>query len=381
MTHQKIIFKGATTPCVSKVMFSKFGGSSFTPMSNIQKIADEVIANVEKGIKQVVFCSAPAGLTDNFKDMAQEFSDLALSSALDGLIMSSDLVGTQLLQHALLTKGHEVKVLDGRSNGILTNDNIGGSSVLEVNAEKLFAELADTNICVLPGGQGHSNDGKWQWLGKNSSDLSCVLLAIAGGAQQCAIHSDVNAVYSADPNVISEATPYANIDYDTLITAARLGAKVLHPNAVLNAQRNSVEIICKLNKFPFNIGTTIGNYDSKTIIVTDKNAQLLTLAAEHVSTLMHGVTEMNLTAYQSDDLQILSPSQVLIPMAGFNYGAFLQDRFPQLDINVSQVNAVHVVTGTKVVQSCFVAEDQLVEVASAFHHDFVKNAASEVNNV
>lgn len=380
MTTQEIKIKGST-PSVGQVMFSKFGGSSFTPMSNLKKITDEVIANVEKGIKQVVFCSAPAGLTDNFKQMAQQFSDLALSSALDGLTMSSDLVGAQLLQHALLAKGYKVKMLDGRSNGIITDDNIGGSAVLEVSADKLYAELADADICVLPGGQGHSADGQWHWLGKNSSDLSCVLLAIAGGAQQCAIHSDVDAVFSADPNIISEATPYAKIDYDTLVTAASLGAKVLHPNAVLSAQRNGVEIHCKLNKLPFNTGTKIGNYDRATIVVIDKKAQLLTLATEHVDTLLQGMIEMNVSAYGSENLQVLLPDQVLIPMAYSNYGAFLQDRYPQMAIEVSQVNAVHVVTGTKVEQSCFVTADQLVEVASGFHRDFVKKPTAEVNNV
>lgn len=375
MSSQEIVFDKVDNTGAKPVMFRKFGGSSFKPMSNVVSIAQEVLANVDKGIKQVVFCSAPGGLTDSFKEMAGEVGALALSPAMDGLTMSSDLVGAQLLQHALLAEGRKVKILDGRSNGILTDDNTGGSRVISVNAEKLFAELEDADICVLPGGQGASADGQWRWLGKNSSDLSCVLLAIAGNADTCGIHSDVDSVYSADPNVISEAVPFGTIDYDTLVTAARLGAKVLHPNAVLCAQRNNVEIQCKLNKAPFNTGTTIGNYNSQTMVVTDKKAQLLTVATEHISTVMQGIDDMLVTAYSSEELEFLAPGQVLIPMAYSDYGAFLQKRYPQLDIDVAQVNAVHVVSGKEVKQSCLVAEGELAEVASAFHRDFVNSVS------
>lgn len=371
MSSSNIIFDKVNTLGSGRVMFRKFGGSSFKPMSNVQNIADEVIVQVEQGIKQVVFCSAPSGLTDNFKEMAADVGDLALSPALDGLTMSSDLVGAQLLQHALLAKGHKVKVIDGHSNGILTDDNTGGSAVISVNAERIFSELLDADICVLPGGQGASSDGQWRWLGKNSSDLSAVLLAIAGNAGTCGIHSDVDSVYSADPNVISEAVPFDYIDYDTLVTAARLGAKVLHPNAVLCAQRNNVEIECKLNKVPFNTGTTIGNYQSQTMVVTDKKAQLLTVADEHTATVLQGLKDMLVTAYSGEQLQFLAPGQVLIPMAYSNYGAFLQNRFPQLAIEVTAVNAVHVVSGNEVKQSCFVSDEQLAEVAGACHRDFV----------
>lgn len=372
MTAQEITF---TQPAASKalqVMFRKFGGSSFKPMTNVALIADEIISNVEKGVKQVVFSSAPGGLTDTFKQMASEFTDLALSPALDGLTMSSDLIGAQLLQQALLAKGQTVKILDGRENGILTDGNTGGAAVTSVNADKLFAILSEVDICVLPGGQGHSEQGVWHWLGKNSSDLSCVLLAIAGGAKSCAIHSDVDSVYSADPNVISEATPYAQIDYDTIITAARLGAKVLHPNAVLSAQQHGVEILCKLNKPPFATGTAIGHYEPATIIATDKKAQLLTVDKANVATVMQQLAQMNVMAYSGSDLDILASGQVFIPMAYSDYGLFLQDKNPDIKLTVTPVYAVHVVSGTQVLQSRFVEPEQLADTASAMHRDYVK---------
>ncbi len=370
MSQAAIKFKKPDATPKFPVEFRKFGGSSFKPLSNVDNIAGELINSLEQGVKQVVFCSAPSGLTDQFQDMAAEISDAALSPAQDGLVMASDLVGALLLQHALHGKGVKNRVLSGLENGIHTVDGIAGSPATNIDANAILDVLQQVDVCILPGGQG-AFDNQLRWLGKNSSDLSCVLTAIASDADEAAIHSDVDSVFSADPNVLAEAKPYQQIDYDTVITAANLGAKVLHPVSVRSAQEANVDVVCKLNKPPFGEGTRIGNYAPGVIIVSDKKAQLISCLSSDLPAIEAALTDINVTYFTACNLSVLSPEQVLIPIAYSNYGAWLQEKLPEANLNVQGVTMVHAVSGTEVKESRFVQPDELNDAVTALHQEYV----------
>ncbi|MBL4940071.1 MAG: hypothetical protein JKY81_00245 [Colwellia sp.] len=370
----------------SLVEFRKYGGSSFSPLENTKQIAIDISTAVKNGVKQVIYCSAPSNLSESLKSMAYEINPQLRNSAVDSLVTGSDAVGSFLLQHSLQSHNLKVKVLNGMNNGIFTDNVVGGANVLQVKANEITSNLEHVDVLIIPGGQG-SDHKSITWLGKNSSDLSCILQTIATQQDHCSIYSDVDSVFNVDPNVYKDATPYRELDYDTVITAAKLGAKVLHFNAVALAKNNGVEIVCKLNKAPFNEGTRIGNYRSGTIIVTDKKAQLIVVnhknvvknesMAKNKSVILEFLASNNIFAVSDQAIGILKDNQILIPMAYVDYISELKEKFHDEIRSGQSITALHVVSGEKVINSTFIEEHEMEERVAELYQEHIKKEVSE----
>jgi aspartate kinase len=360
----------------SLVEFRKYGGSSFSPLENTKKIAMDINKAVKNGVKQVIYCSAPGNFTESLKSMAYEINSQLRSSAVDGLVTCSDAIGSFLLQHSLQSYNLRVQVLNGLDNGILTDDVVSGANVLQVNANSITSKLEYFDVLIIPGGQG-SNNQSITWLGKNSSDLSCLLQTIAMQQDYCSIYSDVDSVFNVDPNVYIEAIPFRLLDYDTVITAAKLGAKVLHYNAVVLAKNNSVEIVCKLNTPPFNEGTQIGNYSKGTIIVTDKKAQLITINTKNKNVIFEFLAHNNIFAVTKKDVKILKDDQILIPMSYVDYISELKHKFTDEIISGQSITALHVVSGEEVINSFFIAESEMEECVVELYKEHIEKGVGE----
>jgi aspartate kinase len=367
-----IEFKGCLNTSALNVEFRKYGGSSFTPFSNVSAIAKDLQNSISKGIKLVVFCSAPAGLSESLKSMAFEISPAIKNTAIDSLVTCSDLIGAYLLQHSLLSLGIDTKVLTGISNGIHTDKIVSRSQVRVVDFIGINSGFEGADIIVIPGGQG-SNNGDITWMGKNSSDLSCILQAIAAQQKNCSIYSDVDSVYNADPNMIENAKPYSTIDYDSVITAGKLGSKVLHYEAIELAKEYGVEVLCKLNKPPFSSGTQIGNYQPKVIIVTDKKAQLLTVKSGSITSVIDFLTKSRVSMLTCTIIKALASNQILIPMAYINYIDEVKNTFPLMDINGVSITAIHVISGKDILSSEFIDLSQLKSAVKLVSEKYIFN--------
>ncbi|GGQ69819.1 amino acid kinase family protein [Couchioplanes azureus] len=244
---------------MSDVRVMKFGGSSFASPGHFERVAGYVADRVRAGDKVVVVTSGMPGSTEGLRQQAMTVNAEASGAALLGLLPLADAIGAALLRTALERTGLGVELLHPHRSGLVSTVGRGQAATLTgVDPAPIRGHLAGGDAVVLAGGQAVDPHGRPTWLGKNSSDLSAVAIAVALGLDSCDIHSDVNGVYDADPNQVSGARLIPRLRYDDVLTMARSGAKVLHAGAVRHAADGGVRIVCRLNSGAFDAGSVIG---------------------------------------------------------------------------------------------------------------------------
>lgn len=243
---------------MSDISVVKFGGSTFARPQAYQDIAATLARRVEAGGKVAVVVSARPGETERLRAEAYAVDAAPSAEALDALLMHADAVSAALLRLACQRHGLNATVLAGRATGLLSDSTFGNARLLGYGRPELTAALARYDVVVLPGGQAVDLAGRPTFLGKNTSDLSAVAVAVGLGADRVEICSDVPGVYDADPNLLAGARPLQELPYDSALQLSALGAKVLHPRAVRLARDRGVTIVCRLNREPFTTGTVIG---------------------------------------------------------------------------------------------------------------------------
>lgn len=231
----------------------KFGGSSLADLEKLGKVADLVMATRAAGHDLVVVVSAMGKTTDGLLELARR---AALDSGsgvviepsrreLDMLVSTGERVSMALLSIAIRARGGDAVSLTGSQSGIITNDRHFDARILEVRPVRIEDELAHGRIVIVAGYQGMSYRREITTLGRGGSDTTAVALAAALGAERCEIYSDVDGVYSADPNRVAHALHLPEIDYETMQEMAECGAKVLNARAVEWARRQRVLILAR----------------------------------------------------------------------------------------------------------------------------------------
>lgn len=240
---------------VNDVLVLKFGGTSVKNISRIQHVAEIIAAQTCK--KCVVVVSAMGDTTDYLYKMAKQCSTYPDKRELDLLLSTGEQISISLLTIALQSLGIRSKSFTGPQIGILTDTAHSSARIKDINSERIRKALNEYDVVVVAGFQGLSVDGEVTTLGRGGSDTTAVALAAACGASVCDIYTDVDGVYTADPNAISDAKLLETISYDEVLELARNGAQVIHPRAVELAQ--SYEIVVRVrNTFkPSHEGTTI----------------------------------------------------------------------------------------------------------------------------
>jgi aspartate kinase len=148
------------------------------------------------------------------------------------LVSSGERVSMALLSIALHTRGVRAVSLTGSQAGIVTSTLHFDARIQEIRRERLLSELARHDVVVVAGYQGVSSQREITTLGRGGSDTTAVALAAAFGAERCEIYSDVDGVYTADPNRVVNARHLPELDYRILQEMADAGAKVLNARAV-----------------------------------------------------------------------------------------------------------------------------------------------------
>ena len=214
------------------LIVQKYGGSSVADAGRIKNVARRIAAARDEGNQVVVVVSAMGDTTDELIDLAYQVTDRPDVREFDILLSTGELVSSTLLAMALKEMGYQAISLSGAQAGIRTDSVHSRARILKVEVRRVVKELEKGNIVIVAGFQGVTDEMDVTTLGRGGSDTTAVALAASLGVEGCQIYTDVEGVYTADPRLVPEARPLAEIGYDEMLELAIHGTKVMHPRAV-----------------------------------------------------------------------------------------------------------------------------------------------------
>lgn len=238
------------------IVVLKFGGSSVADKDKLLNVCKHVIKEYEASNKVVVVVSAQGKTTDKLVLEEREISNTPDKREHDVLLSTGEQITISKLAIYLKELGYNAISFTGWQVPIITDDNYGNANIVDINTEKILSQLENNRIVIVAGFQGITKSGDITTLGRGGSDTTAVALASYLKAEKLYIYTDVDGVYSEDPNINKNAVKYDSISYDKMIEMAKNGAKVLHTKCVEMAKENSVPIIVK-STFVENDGTIV----------------------------------------------------------------------------------------------------------------------------
>ena len=239
----------------------KFGGTSVGNLDRIQHVARLVEATYKAGHQLVVVLSAMSGETDRLLKLAKELSADPDDREMDVLLSSGERVTIALMAITLKKMGIKARSFTGRQVGIVTDSAHTKARVARVDSERVLAALNEGVVPIVAGFQGINEASDVTTLGRGGSDLTAVVLAAALKADMCVIYTDVDGVYTADPNIVPAARRLEKVSYEEMLELASLGAKVLQTRSVELAAKYQVPVVVK-STFQDGPGTLVVKEDA-----------------------------------------------------------------------------------------------------------------------
>ena len=223
----------------------KFGGSSVADNIKLNIVAGKIIDLYNKNNNIVVVVSAQGKTTDNLLKEAYELSKVPNERELDVLLSTGEQITISKLSILLKSLGYDSISLTGWQAGIFTNNINQNASIENIDTTRILNELKERKIVIVAGFQGIDEKLDITTLGRGGSDTTAVALAAALNAKHCYIFSDVDGVYSADPNKVDKAKKLETISYGEMLEIAEEGAKVLHNRSIEIAEKFKIPIVTK----------------------------------------------------------------------------------------------------------------------------------------
>lgn len=236
----------------------KFGGSSVADNEKLKTVASKIISMYEKQNKIIVVVSAQGKTTDKLINEAYELSNKPNNREMDVLLSSGEQVSIAKLSILLNDLGYSAVSLTGWQAGIFTNNANQNALIENIDVDRINKELDEGKIVIIAGFQGYNENLDITTFGRGGSDTTAVAIASAMQAKNCYIFSDVDGVYTVDPNKISEAKKIPALSYREMLELSSEGAKVLHGRCVEIAEKYKIPIITK-STFNSNAGTVISD--------------------------------------------------------------------------------------------------------------------------
>ena len=236
----------------------KFGGSSVADNERLKKVANKIIDLYNKQNKIVVVLSAQGKTTDNLINEAKELSSEIENRELDVLLSTGEQISVAKLSILLNHMGYKAISLTGWQAGIFTNNTNKDAIIENIDVSRILKELEDNKIVIITGFQGINENMDITTIGRGGSDTSAIAIAAALKAKECYIFSDVDGIYTADPNKISGAKKLDKVSYKEMLEISNEGAKVLHNRCVEIGEKFNIPIVTK-NTFNNNEGTIISD--------------------------------------------------------------------------------------------------------------------------
>ena len=228
-----------------KIIVLKFGGTSVGTLKKIKRVAEIIIGYKKKNYKVIVVSSAMSGATNDLIKKSFEISDNFSDSEHDVLVSSGEQVSCSLIAGRLIHRGYKSRSWLSWQVPIITVGAHKNSKINLINKNKILKYLKEGGIPVVTGFQGINNANRVTTIGRGGSDASAIMLTKFFKAERCIIYTDVEGVFTTDPNKLKKAKKIKVISYEEMLEMASLGAKVMQPVSIQDARLNRIDIEVK----------------------------------------------------------------------------------------------------------------------------------------
>ena len=283
----------------------KFGGSSVADNDKLKIVAEKIINLYNKNNNIVVILSAQGKTTDKLISEALELSNETKDREMDVLLSAGEQISIAKLSILLNKMGYKAISLTGWQAGILTNKTNQNAIIENIDTTRILQELSKRKIVIIAGFQGYNENLDITTLGRGGSDTSAIAIAAALNAKECYIFSDVDGVYTADPNKIENAKKLPALSYEEMIEISSEGAKVLHGRCAEIGQKFKIPIITK-STFNNKAGTIITDIIEENTIksIVKKEISRISIVGNGISRNFEKLHEV-LNIIQKNKLEIL----------------------------------------------------------------------------
>ena len=238
-----------------KIIVLKFGGTSVGSIQRIKEVA-KIIKSYSKKYNVIVLSSAMSGTTNRLVNMSQKISKNFPDHEYDTLVSAGEQISCSLLAGQLLTNGLKSRSWMAWQIPILTEGKHKYSRIKYINKSKILKFLKAGGIPIIAGFQGVNKNLNITTIGRGGSDSSAIMVAKFFKAERCVIYTDVEGVYTTDPNKLNSAKKIRNISYEEMLEMASLGSKIMQPHSIQDARLNRINIVVK-SSFVDKSGTII----------------------------------------------------------------------------------------------------------------------------
>jgi aspartate kinase len=249
-----------------KIIVLKFGGTSVGTLRKISKVAKVIASYAKKKYKVIVVSSAMSGVTNQLLLKTKKISQNFPNEEKDVILSTGEQISCALIAGKLNLLGYKSRSWLGWQLPIITKGKHSSSRIIKIQKAKIIKYLKSGGIPIITGFQGINSDFRITTLERGGSDTSAILCAKFFNAKKCIIYTDVEGVYTTDPNLTKSAKKINKISYEEMLEMASLGAKVMQPASIQEARLNRIEIDVK-STFSKRSGTTI----TKKKNITGKN--------------------------------------------------------------------------------------------------------------
>ena len=225
-----------------RIVVLKFGGTSVGTIKKIKKVAEIIDEYRKKKYKVIVVSSAMSGVTNELIKKSKEISDNFSTSEYDVLVSSGEQVACSLIAGRLIHKGLKSRSWLAWQIPVFTKGSHKNSKINIINKSKILKYLKDGGIPIITGFQGINDEERVSTIGRGGSDASAIMFAKFFNAERCIIYTDVEGVYTTDPNKLRKAKKIKVISYEEMLEMASLGAKVMQPVSIQDARLNRIDV-------------------------------------------------------------------------------------------------------------------------------------------
>ena len=245
---------------MKNIIVQKFGGTSVGSTERIAHVA-KIIEAATKNSKVIVVVSAMSGETDRLIELSKSFSSTPNKREFDALISTGEKVSASLLAMALESEGISAKSYSASQISLRTTSQFSKAKILDIDKQRMQKILEEDNVPIITGFQGITEGGDVTTLGRGGSDTTAVAIAAAVDAKRCDIYTDVDGIYTTDPNVVPSAKKLEQISMEGMLELSGQGAKVIQIRAVEFANKYRVPVRV-LSSFSEGTGTMINLDDN-----------------------------------------------------------------------------------------------------------------------
>ena len=226
-----------------KIVVLKFGGTSVGSIKKIKKnVARIIISYLRKKFKVIVVSSAMGGQTNRLVKLTKQISHNIMPAEYDSVVSTGEQISCSLIAGTLNEAGYLSRSWLGWQVPIFTEGKHSHSRIVNINTKNIINFLKKGGVPIIAGFQGINSENRITTTGRGGSDASAIMIAKFFKAERCIIYTDVDGVYTTDPNILSKAKKIKKISYEEMLEMTSLGTKVMQPHSIQDARLNRIDI-------------------------------------------------------------------------------------------------------------------------------------------